>query len=306
MKTTYTILTPDSAMPLGRAWMTPDGEFCFKAKPGAEGSQLLKVKRTDPDGTETIEDVWVDVYKDYRNSVGMVFKRIHPGTFLMGSPDSEEGRYSGQDPQHEVTIANGFWLQVTPVTRQQYRDVLGEDPSRFKHDWDCPVEQVSWVDCQRFIAALNESEETTAYRLPSEAEWEYACRAGTTGPFSFDLPITTDKANYNGNWSYAGGPKGEYRAKTTPVRQFDANPWGLYDVHGNVREWCQDTWHRDYVGAPSDGSAWTVGEETNRVLRGGSWCNGPAYLRSADRFRFSPDDRSSNVGFRLVRTLFTP
>ena len=303
MKTTYTILTPDSAMPLGRAWMTPDGEFCFKAKPGAEGSQLLKVKRTDPDGTETIEDVWVDVYKDYRNSVGMVFKRIHPGTFLMGSPDSEEGTRDNEGPQHEVTIANGFWIQDTPVTRQQYRDVLGEDPSQFKHDWDCPVESVSWDDCQRFIAALNAREGTTAYRLSSESEWEYACRAGTTGPFSFDLPITTDLANYDGNHSYAGGPKGEYRAKTTPVRQFEANPWGLYDVHGNVWEWCEDWWHKDYLGAPSDGTAWTAGEETLRVLRGGSWKGSPAYLRSAGRGGGAPGNRDyGGIGLRLART----
>ena len=243
---------------------------------------------------------------DYRNSVGMVFKRIHPGTFLMGSPDSEEDRRDNEGPQHAVTIANGFWLQDTPVTRQQYRDVLGEDPSHFKHDWDCPVEAVSWDDCQRFIAALNAREGTKAYRLPSESEWEYACRAGTTGPFSFDLPITTDKANYNGNYSYAGGPKGEYREKTTPVRQFDANPWGLYDVHGNVWEWCQDTWHENYVGAPCDGQAWTVGEETFRVLRGGSWGSNPRFLRSAIRVGNTPVIRNFGSGFRLVRTLFTP
>ena len=149
-----------------------------------------------------------------------------------------------------------------------------------------------------------------AYRLPSEAEWEYACRAGTTGPFSFELPITTDKANYNDNDSYAGSLPGEFRCKTTPVRQFAPNPWGLYDMHGNVWEWCQDVWHESnmhyesYVGAPVDGTAWmTGGDQTRRVLRGGAWLYEPRYLRSAHRGGYDAGLRSFNFGLRLVKSL---
>jgi formylglycine-generating enzyme required for sulfatase activity len=142
-----------------------------------------------------------------------------------------------------------------------------------------------------------------AYRLPSEAEWEYACRAGTTTPFSFGTTISTAQANYHGEYTYGAGKKGEYRQKTTPVGSFPANAFGLHDMHGNVWEWCEDVWNANYNGAPKDGSAWLTGGDSLRVLRGGSWSVYPIRLRSADRYRNGPTDRSLNVGFRLARAV---
>ena len=145
------------------------------------------------------------------------------------------------------------------------------------------------------------------YRLPSEAEWEYACRAGTTTPFSFGTTITPAQANYDGNYTYAGGPKGEYRRQTVPAGTLPANPWGLYEMHGNVWEWVEDVWHDSYKGAPADGSAWTDREGNNssryRVDRGGSWLIYSRILRSANRIRLEPDNLIINLGFRVARTL---
>ena len=139
------------------------------------------------------------------------------------------------------------------------------------------------------------------YRLPSEAEWEYACRAETTTPFHFGPTITTDLANYDGNYTYGNGPKGTYRQQTTDVGSFPPNAFGLYDMHGNVWERCQDVWHENYEGAPTDGSAWLEGgDQSWRVLRGGSWFGSPDVCRSANRFRFPRDDILGNVGFRVV------
>jgi formylglycine-generating enzyme required for sulfatase activity len=142
------------------------------------------------------------------------------------------------------------------------------------------------------------------YRLLSEAEWEYVCRAGTDTPFWWGSAITPEQANYDGNSVYkGGGKKGEYREKTMPVRSFDPNPWGLYQVHGNVWEWCEDCWHGNYNGAPDDGSAWTDGQSSSRVVRGGSWFSNPNGLRSAYRDRYTTDLRSYSRGFRVARTL---
>ena len=207
-----------------------------------------------------------------------------------------------------------------PVTQAQWREVtnypkvnqdLKSNPSHFKGD-DLPVEQVSWHDAEEFCQRLSQKTGYD-YRLPTEAEWEYACRAGTTTPFHFGMSITTDLANYRGKdreeygWSgsYGEGPKGEYREKTTPVDHFKVvNLFGLADMHGNVWEWCQDHWHENYEGAPTDGSAWlTENENQNRVLRGGSWSSSPKYCRSAFRFINYPDLRDSDIGFRLICVL---
>jgi formylglycine-generating enzyme required for sulfatase activity len=149
--------------------------------------------------------------------------------------------------------------------------------------------------CRRLSALSGD-----AYKLPSEAQWEYACRAGTTTPFAFGETITPELANYDGNHSYANGPKGEYRQQTTPVGMFAANAWGLQDMHGNVWEWCLDHWHDSYKGAPIDGNAWVSGGEQSRLLRGGSWFLNPRYCRSACRYRFRPGFASIGVGFRVV------
>jgi formylglycine-generating enzyme required for sulfatase activity len=225
----------------------------------------------------------------------------------MGSPEDEEGRRDSEGPQHEVTFANTFFMAKYPITQAQWRAVaampqvereLNSAPSRFKGD-NRPVEQVTWYDVVEFCARLSQHTGRD-YRLPTEAEWEYACRAGTTTPFHFGETITSDLANYRANVTYGSGPKGEYRRQTTEVGSFPANAFGLYDMHGNVIEWCQDWWHENYEGSPTDGSTWQEGDSTRRVLRGGSWDDLPEYCRSAFRDGLAPDDTSDDVGFRVV------
>ncbi len=220
------------------------------------------------------------------------------GTFLMGSPESEKERKDNETP-HEVTLTKGFWLARTQVTQAQWKALMdGKNPSGFKGD-KLPVETVSWEDVNAFIDKLNKKT-SVKYRLPTEAEWEYACRAGAATPFHTGQNLTTDQANYDGNYPYAGFPKGEYREKTTAVGSFEPNAWGLYDMHGNVWEWCSD-WYGPYLGkketdptGPPKGSY--------RVIRGGSWNFLARYCRSAFRDFWRPDGRGSDVGFRLLRT----
>jgi formylglycine-generating enzyme required for sulfatase activity len=187
---------------------------------------------------------------------------IPAGSFLMGSPEHEPHRAKTEGPQHEVTLA-AFWMAKTPITQAQWRMVaswprvnrdLDLDPSRFKGD-NRPVEQVSWHDAQEFCRRLSQRTGKN-YTLPSEAQWECACRAGTTTPFHFGPTISTDVANYDGNYIYGQGSKGIYRQQTIDVASFPPNAWGLHDMHGNVWEWCLDEWHDSYEGAPVDGSAW--------------------------------------------------
>jgi formylglycine-generating enzyme required for sulfatase activity len=263
------------------------------------------------------------------NGVTLDLVLIPGGTFTMGSPAGEEGRdwygdfndalkgVNVEGPQHQVKIPP-FLMGKYPVTQAQWKAVaampksecdLESDPANFKGD-NRPVEQVSWDDAVEFCQRLSKHT-GRKYRLPSEAEWEYACRAGTTTPFHFGSTITTDLANYAGiDWenkgktysgSYGQGPKGEYRQKTTDVSCFSANGFGLYDMHGNVWEWCLDHWHNTYDGAPTDGSAWlSSGESKLRLLRGGSWDYAPWHCRSANRNWFARDAQNVSLGFRLV------
>jgi formylglycine-generating enzyme required for sulfatase activity len=232
------------------------------------------------------------------NSLGMKFAWCPPGTFLMGSPPSELGRCEDEQ-QHQVTLTRGFWLGVTPVTQAQWQAVLGSNPSDFQGD-DRPVEQVSWDDCQEFCKRLAERD-GRPYRLPTEAEWEYACRAGTTTPFYFGATISTDQANYDGKNTYGKGKKGKYREETTPVGSFPANAWGLYDMRGNVWEWCQD-WYGPYPeGDIKDPQGSKSGDA--RVVRGGSWDYFPRSCRAAIRLRYAAGYRSYDVGCRLVLCL---
>jgi formylglycine-generating enzyme required for sulfatase activity len=193
------------------------------------------------------------------------------------------------------------------ITQAQWRVVAGYEPitkdltpnpSRFKGD-NLPVENIRWVDAQEFCQRLS-AKTGKNYRLPSEAEWEYACRAGTVTPFHFGETISTELANYQGSETYNNGPKGEYRGETTKVGVFPANPFGLYDMHGNVWEWCEDDWHGNYEGAPSDGSAWVELDRSNtyKLVRGGSWFNLPFSCRSASRSSFN--GINYDVGFRVV------
>jgi formylglycine-generating enzyme required for sulfatase activity len=168
-----------------------------------------------------------------------------------------------------------------------------------------PAVGVSWDDAAAYCEWLSQTTGKT-YRLPSEAEWEYACRAGSSTPFWWGASISTDEANYDGNYTYGVGKKGQYRKATVPVESFKPNPWGLYQMHGNVWEWCADPWHENYRGAPEDGSVWQGGDETCRVLRGGSWNYYPAVLRSARRFGYYSSFRIDIAGFRVARTLFIP
>lgn len=183
---------------------------------------------------------------------------IPAGSFLMGSPTSEESHFASESPQHKVTLKT-FWMSKFPITQAQWVMVMGDNPSHFKGE-DLPVECVSWHDAMEFCRRLSE-QTGHIYALPSEAQWEYACRAGTTTPFHFGNTITPNQANYDGNCTYGSGPQGEYRRRTTPVGMFPPNDWGLHDMHGNVWEWCLDKWHPNYEGAPSDGSAWEGGDE---------------------------------------------
>ena len=211
-----------------------------------------------------------------------------------------------EKPVHQVTISYSFYMGKYEVTQAQWQSVMGSNPSYFKDCGNCPVEQVSWDDAQAFIRKLNQMNDGYAYRLPTEAEWEYACRAGTTTEFAFGDSLSSDQANFDGNYPYGGAAKlqsgaGVYRQKTTPVGSFQPNAFGLFDMHGNVLEWCEDWYHETYYGAPTDGSAWlSGGEQKYRVLRGGSWYGNATYLRSAYRNWYYPGSRFDPYGFRVV------
>jgi Uncharacterized conserved protein len=224
---------------------------------------------------------------------------IPGGSFKMGSPSTEAGRFDYEWPQQNVNISP-FFMGKYEVTQAQYQAVMGNNPSNFKGA-KRPVEQVTWDDAVEFCRKLTQTQKTgKTYRLPSEAEWEYACRARTTTPFYFGETITPDLVNYNGNYPYGSAPKGLDRQQTTDVGSFPPNVFGLYDMHGNVWEWCSDKWHDNYNGAPTDGSSWETGGSEYRVRRGGSWCNNAVNCRSAYRNRNSAVDRSSGIGFRVA------
>lgn len=248
--------------------------------------------------------------------LGIDMIRVPGGTFLMGSPEDELVRLDTEGPLHEVNVPT-FFMGRYPITQTQWAAVaelsqtnqpLKSNPSSFKSE-NHPVETVSWHDATQFCNLLS-AYTKREYRLPSEAEWEYACRAETNTPFYFGETITTALANYRGiddkerGWSgsYGQGPKGDYRQETTPVDYFGvANDFGLCDMHGNVWEWCQDHWHDSYEGAPSDEKAWfSEKDNPRRTVRGGSWDINPRNCRSASRNNFKSDYRYNHVGFRVV------
>jgi uncharacterized protein (TIGR02996 family) len=227
--------------------------------------------------------------------VGMAFHLVPPGAFLMGSPPGERGRRD-DETRHPVTLTRGLWLGTCPVTQAQWRAVMGHDPSRFGGGGH-PVETVSWDDAQDFCRRLG-SKTGRRFRLPTEAEWEYACRAGTATPYHGGDLVSAGQANYGGRQAVAGGGPGTSRDGTTPVASFLPNAWGLFDVHGNVCEWCSD-W---YGPCPAGDAVDPHGppEGPGRVLRGGSWCRGPWECRSACRSWLGPGDRRDEVGLRVV------
>jgi formylglycine-generating enzyme required for sulfatase activity len=226
------------------------------------------------------------------------------GSFVMGSPNTEASREEiDESPQHQVTVP-GFFMGKYEVTQAQYQAIMDNNPARFQFNGaKNPVEQVTWDDAKNFCHKLKQKTGRD-YRLPSEAEWEYACRAGTKTPFYTGETITTELANYNGSDIYniyAAEPKGQFRQGTTPVGTFRPNPFGLYDMSGNLSEWCQDRYHPNYQGAPTNGRSWeTTFTEDYRIVRGGSWKDVPRYCRSASRAWYSPFFKISHIGFRVV------
>jgi WD40 repeat protein len=281
---------------VGSVQFSPDGRTL------ASGSFDGSVKLWDVPESPAQAPKKDDPPKTFTNSIGMKFVWIPPGTYMMGSPKSEAGRKENE-AQHKVTLTKGFYMGVYTVTQEQWEAIMGDNPShmgqsRLNLEKNLPVEKVSWEDCQAFLKKLREKDKKP-YRLPTEAEWEYACRAGTTTPFHFGETISTDQANYCGDFIYGKGKKGVDRKTTTPVGSFPANAFGLHDMHGNVWQWCQD-WYGDYpqkdVGDPQ-------GPESGkfRVLRGGSWGSGPD--RSAQRYAMVPTHRDEYCGLRIC---FTP
>jgi formylglycine-generating enzyme required for sulfatase activity len=249
------------------------------------------------------------------NSIGMELVPIKAGKFVMGSPRSEVGRADDED-QHEVVLTRDFYLGKHLVTQQQYTAIMGTNPSQFSPtgaDKDkvggldtqlFPVERVSWEDAVQYCEKLTEKEKSQgrSYRLPTEAEWEYACRAGTTTPFSFGKELNGKQANCDGNYPYGTEVKGPRLGRTSPVGSYPANPWGLFDMHGNVRQWCSDYYSKEYdQRSAKDPTGPPQG--TIRVLRGGSWDDFPKNCRSAYRDSYSQTPRSAYCGFRLVLVL---
>ena len=230
----------------------------------------------------------------FTNSCGITFVWIRHGIFLMGSPPDEKER-EANEVQHEIRLSNGCFMGIHPVSQAQWKTVMGTNPSRFQDD-TLPVEQVSWHECHEFCKKMTEMD-GKPYRLPTETEWEYACRAGTTTPFHFGQTLSTDQANFDGKYVYGDGEEGTYRQRTTPVGRFPPNAWGLYDLHGNVWEWCSD-WYGIY---PTEDSVDYQGpmNGTERIIRGGAWNQIPRRCRSAHRDRAEPTKRRKDVGCRI-------
>ncbi len=236
---------------------------------------------------------------------------IPAGRFLMGSSPDEPERSEDEGPQHWVTVGHRFAIGRYTVTFAEYDHFCQTTRREMPKDqgwgrgWQ-PVINVSWWDAKAYVEWLSR-DIGQLYRLPSEGEWEYACRAGTTTPFSFGETVTPRQANYDGNYTYAGGAEGVYREQSVAVGSLPANPWGLHEMHGNVWEWLEDVWHDNYSGAPTDGSAWTecegINSDGSRVARGGSWDSNPWLCRSAFRIRYEPGYRNYILGFRVARTL---
>jgi formylglycine-generating enzyme required for sulfatase activity len=274
---------------------------------GKKSDQQINFKaQTNPVAPTVITEI-------FPKGILLEMVKIPAGSFLMGTEEAEVIRlckeyetdwFKCEMPQHRVNLKE-FYLGKYPVTQEQYQAIMGTNPSDFKDNSENPVENVSWDDVQEFCQKLNEKT-GKKYRLPSEAEWEYACRAGTKTAFYFGETISTDQANYDGNYTFGKGKKGVYREKTTPVGSFPANKFALYDMHGNVWEWCEDVWHENYENAPMDGSSWNNNHSQSplRLLRGGSWNNFPKDCRSANRVGNNADNCYDDIGFRLAVSIF--
>ena len=308
-------------------WISPEQKGNNSAQKPNLSQMTFEVITVNKKGEITIREPKTAEYFEEDLGKGIILKMldIPAGTFLMGSPENEKGRDNYESPQRTVNVPT-FFMGETLVTQTQWRAVaslpqvkkaLELNPSRFKGD-ELPVEGVEWRDAIEFCARLSRYTKKN-YRLPSEAEWEYACRAGTTTPFHFGETITSELANYNASVVYQEEAAGKSKGKTTPVTTFSPNAFGLYDMHGNLWEWCLDYWNNNYEGAPKDGSVrdknilevvWdkNILDIINvllrgrgfRIIRGGSWNFDPRYCRSACRYSYFDSDDQDHVGFRLA------
>jgi formylglycine-generating enzyme required for sulfatase activity len=266
--------------------------------------------------------LWADLelrarepHSTQRHGLVQRLRWIEAGSFMMGSPQSEDERWADEGPQHFVVLQHGFWLADTACTQALWQEVMGENPSQFNLEngggLEHPVEMVNWLMVQDFLQKLAARLPAGQAALPSEQEWEYACRAGTTTPFWFGENIDTNQVNYDGERPYRDAKEGEYRAKTVPVTALPANAWGLYQMHGNVWEWCADVWRENYAQGSAvgllpeapvalDEDPLAGGQPQPRALRGGSWNDGARGARSACRSWVAPDGRGGDLGFRFV------
>ncbi|MEM8614788.1 MAG: SUMF1/EgtB/PvdO family nonheme iron enzyme [Cyanobacteria bacterium P01_H01_bin.105] len=252
---------------------------------GNQGGGTINNEPSEPSTPESPRPTIETKAIDLGSGVTLELVHIPSGNFLMGAHEREMPSLNNERPQHEVTVPE-FWMGKYPITQAQYKAVTNQNPSHFKGD-DLPVDQVSWYDAVEFCKQLSKKT-GKHYRLPSEAEWEYACRAGTTTRYFFGDKLTGEQANFKGS-------------KTTPAEKYPANAFGLYDMHGNVWEWCQDYWHGNYDGAPTNGSVWIKdGDDEYRAMRGGSWTSNLVLCRSARRYDYLPDSHYNFMGFRVV------
>ena len=251
------------------------------------GSILSGCGKTDNSNRHVEADDLSELTVDLGGGVKLELAPIRPGSFMMGSDQAADN----EKPRHAVTIAEPFYMGKYEVTQEQWQAVMGSNPSGFKGPGR-PVESVTWSECQTFLEKLGERVPTLRFRLPSEAEWEYACLGGSGGKFCYG----DDEKGLDAYAWHAGVAE----AKTHPVGGKKPNKWGLHDVHGNVFEWCRDTWHANYEGAPTDGAAWMEGDQTQGVLRGGSWRRNPFLCRAASRNNKPRQERSDCRGLRVA------
>ncbi len=267
----------------------------YEALPDASLEPSPISSDSSPEKAQNSLDSPLNPPESFTNSLGMEFVLVPAGEFLMGSPETEAGRQADENPLHTVRLNKPFYLGKYEVTRAQWYEVMGsagevEDP--LPGDSELPVAEVSWGDVQEFVKNLNEMEGTDKYRLPSEAEWEYACRAGSSTKYYFG-----DAEREMVKYAWFGKSQG---SAPHPVGQKAPNAWDLYDMHGNVWEWVRDSWHNDYNAAPSDGKAWESGDLSHRVARGGSVTGSAESCRAANRAWFGSDVRNADMGFRLL------